>query len=204
MQYLVYLVYVIATISFLSPFYLINRTEITKQIKILKCFLIFGFIGNTVLLVYPWFFENPSLFVHIYDLTQYIILIFLLKNIGSKQFFLVAFLPIIVFIYEIVYFNGWFNYDELFYVTSTTVIALISLIKFYNNLKFNAEIKNFPNIILVTFFVCSVSSIILGIYEKEIRQGDVITAFTLIFLNNFITIVQNLGINLALWKLKKT
>ena len=204
MQNLVYLIYLIATISFLSPFFLLNRTENTNQIKILKYFLIVGFIGNSVMLVYPWFFENPSPIAHIYDITQYIILILLLNNIGSKQFFPIAFIPIVVFIYESIYLNGWFHYDELFYVISTVFIAVISLIKFYKNLNVNTEIKNFSNIILVTFFVCSVSSIILGIYEKELRRGDVITAFTLIFLNNFITIVQNLGINIALWKLKKT
>ena len=50
MQNLVYLIYLLATISFLSPFFLLHRTENTKQIKILKYFLIvFQYLGSHLL-----------------------------------------------------------------------------------------------------------------------------------------------------------
>lgn len=203
MEGIAYFFYSIASVSYLTPFLFQNMRKNLSQIITLKLFLIIGFSGNILMLFYSRFYGNPFFIAHIYDFIQYILLILLFKNLGFKFLFPITLIPISVFLYESVFLDGWLNNNELFYVISTLFISVISFIRLYQNLTRISDNNYFFNIIHGTFFICSISSIILGIYENEIRDGDVITAFFLIFLNNFITIVQNIGINLALWKLKE-
>jgi hypothetical protein len=129
----------------------------------------------------------------------------LFKKNGLNQNVLVGtlFIGTLLFSIEVSSIKRLFDPSFVFYVYSLFVISLISafnLIKIFNG---NQSLKSFDFNFSTTFFIYSVSSMLIGIYDVELRNKSEITAFILLILNNSLTIFQNLGITYSLWKLKE-
>jgi hypothetical protein len=196
--------FLIALISFFAPIFQLYGRE-KFQFKLLNAYLFLGLLAHIIMLCIYYSLGNANPITHIYNFLSFILLMLLFKKNGLNQNVLVGtlFIGTLLFSIEVSSIKRLFDPSFVFYVYSLFVISLISafnLIKIFNG---NQSLKSFDFNFSTTFFIYSVSSMLIGIYDVELRNKSEITAFILLILNNSLTIFQNLGITYALWKLKE-
>lgn len=168
-------------------------------------FSLWGILGNILIIVYSYLFRNGHPAGHIFNLVQMMILLNIFRSLGLVKYMFVFLFIILtsLFILESVVLKYWTFTNEGFHFLSLTILVALS----YNGLRNQYELIDFQEKFAyhfsVIFFISSVSSIILAIYEEDLRTSSMIAAFIVIVTNNLITIFQNLGITYSLWKLKE-
>jgi hypothetical protein len=167
--------------------------------------LIIGLLAHLIIIVQIIYSGNANPITHIYNFLSFILLMFLFKRNGLHQnvTFGTLFIGTFLFSIEVSSVRRWFDPSFIFYVYSLFVISLASVSKLYKIYKGNQSLNSFEFYFSTTFFIYSVSSMLIGIYDVELRNKSEITAFILLVLNNLLTIFQNLGITYSLWKLKE-
>jgi hypothetical protein len=200
---LVYCFFFLALLSFSIP---ILRIFVGKhQHSLLKSYLIIGLLAHLIIIVQIIYSGNANPITHIYNFLSFILLMLLFKRNGLHQnvTFGTLFIGTLVFSIEVSSVRRWFDPSFIFYVYSLFVISLASVSRLYKIYKGNQSLNSFEFYFSTTFFIYSVSSMLIGIYDVELRNKSEITAFILLVLNNLLTIFQNLGITYSLWKLKE-
>jgi hypothetical protein len=110
----------------------------------------------------------------------------------------------IVFYFESIISNNWMKNNEILTVfvnLSLAVISIVSLFKIFQSIK--STLFNYSITVISSFLVISCSSLILSIYESDLRSSQSYAAFFLILFYNLIEISQNFAITYSLWKLKE-
>lgn len=110
----------------------------------------------------------------------------------------------IVFYFESIISNNWMKNNEILTVfvnLSLAVISIVSLFKIFQSIK--STLFNYSITVISSFLVISCSSLILSIYESDLRTSQSYAAFFLILFYNLIEISQNFAITYSLWKLKE-
>lgn len=198
------IIFLIALISFFAPiFQLIRRKKL--HLKLLYAYLILGLLAHIIMLCIYYLLGNANPITHLYNFLSFILLMLFFKRNGLNQkvTFGTLFIGTLVFSIEVSSVRRWFDPSFIFYVYSLFVISLASASRLYKIYKGNQSLNSFEFYFSTTFFIYSVSSMLIGIYDVELRNKSEITAFILLLLNNLFTIFQNLGITYSLWKLKE-
>jgi hypothetical protein len=110
----------------------------------------------------------------------------------------------IVFYFESIISDNWMKNNEILTVfvnLSLAVISIVSLFKIFQSIK--STLFNYSITVISSFLVISCSSLILSIYESDLRSSQSYAAFFLILFYNLIEISQNFAITYSLWKLKE-
>ena len=110
----------------------------------------------------------------------------------------------IVFYFESIISYNWMKNNEILTVfvnLSLAVISIVSLFKIFQSIK--STLFNYSITVISSFLVISCSSLILSIYESDLRTSQSYAAFFLILFYNLIEISQNFAITYSLWKLKE-
>jgi hypothetical protein len=110
----------------------------------------------------------------------------------------------IVFYFESIVSNNWMKNNEILTVfvnLSLAVISIVSLFKIFQSIK--SALFNYSITVISSFLVISSSSLILSIYESDLRSSQSYAAFFLILFYNLIEISQNFAITYSLWKLRE-
>jgi hypothetical protein len=206
MFYLVNFFYYAAVISYLAPIFAYRKPfQTLKFLKNILAYSLWGILGNIIIIVYSYFFGNGHPAGHIFNLVQMLILLNIFRSLGlvRNMFGLLLILLALLFTLESIVLKYWTFTNEVFHFLSLTILVALS----YNGLRNQSEQidfqEKFANYFCVIFFISSVSSILLAIYEEDLRTSSLIAAFIVIVTNNLITIFQNLGITYSLWKLKE-
>jgi hypothetical protein len=130
--------------------------------------------------------------------------IFLLEKTVKHLRYYPVLISLIIFLFETIICNGWLKNNEIQTVYVNIFTSVISVIILVNYLKANDDkIVIYKFLIFGSFLFVSASSLILSLYESEIRQSPSMMAFFMIVIYNSVEIVQNLSIAFSLWKLKE-
>jgi hypothetical protein len=206
MIYLVNYFYYSAILSFLLPLFAFKkRFKKHNFIGDVLLFSFWGVFGNLLIISYSYLYGNGHPAGHVFNLIQMLITLKILNSLGliKRMYgFLIVF-SILLFVFESLILNYLHTTNEGFHLFSLAVIIAITFKGLKNQSEQNEIQNKFTYSFCITFFIYSVSSIILAIYEKDLRTSSLIAAFIVILINNLLTIFQNLGITYSLWKLKE-
>jgi hypothetical protein len=198
------IIFLTALVSFFAP---ISQLYTRKrfQFKLLFAYLFLGLLVHILMLSIYYLLGNANPITHVYNFSSFILLMFLFEKNGlnKKVTFCALLFGFLLFAFEVSSVKRWLDPSFIFYVYSLFVISLASASILFKIIKRTQGLNSFEFYFSTTFFIYSVSSMILGIYDVELRNKSEITAFILLLLNNLLTIFQNLGIAYSLWKLKE-
>lgn len=209
MNYLIYIVKVVTVISYLVPcVYLYYFKSFIQNKKSISLFLFQGALFVITDLVLTIIHKDEySMFVFYFaDIIRFFsILYFYQRTVyASKINVYIMFFGISIFLFE--NFNQFYigGNNELFTVFSNISIALTSIYYLYKlNAQKQAGVASSLYILGIFFFV-SCSSLIISIYESEIRTTPSYLALFIIIFYNLMELIQNLGITFLLWRLRRS
>ncbi len=193
--------------SYLVPIVIFykNRIEL-NEFKSLNTFLFISLILSLVERLVCLQFESAISIFHLSIPIRffYMYRIFLLEKSIKRLRYYPALISLIIFLFETIICNGWLKNNEIQTVYVNICTAVISVIILMNHLKTNDQKEVlYKFLIYGSFLFVSASSLILSLYESEIRQSPSMMAFFMIVIYNSVEIVQNLSIAFSLWKLKE-
>lgn len=193
--------------SYLVPIVIFykNRIEL-NEFKSLNTFLFISLILSLVERLVCLQFESAISIFHLSIPIRffYMYRIFLLEKSIKRLRYYPALISLIIFLFETIICNGWLKNNEIQTVYVNICTAVISGIILMNHLKTNDQKEVlYKFLIYGSFLFVSASSLILSLYESEIRQSPSMMAFFMIVIYNSVEIVQNLSIAFSLWKLKE-
>jgi hypothetical protein len=180
-----------------------RKTGLSKSIAgVLVTFVICKFNYNFIVYIfntgYPAFHINS-----IFSLLS-LMAIFYQFNIKRMWILFLTVLGISLFLYESVYQQGWFENNERMTVYCNVCIIIVSVYYFVYYLK-NPELPYYPFVIPFTavLFFADASSIIISLYESELRTE---ISWKLVFAVSFLNFLEALFhfiLAYAVWKLDK-
>lgn len=193
--------------SYLVPIVIFykNRIEL-NEFKSLNTFLFISLILSLVERLVCLQFESAISIFHLSIPIRffYMYRIFLLEKSIKRLRYYPVLISLIIFLFETIICNGWLKNNEIQTVYVNICTAVISGIILMNHLKTNDQKEVlYKFLIYGSFLFVSASSLILSLYETEIRQSPSMMAFFMIVIYNSVEIVQNLSIAFSLWKLKE-
>jgi len=193
--------------SYLVPIVIFykNRIELNEYKSLITFLFISLFLSLVERLVYLQFESAISIFhLSIPIRFFYMNRIFLLEKTVKHLRYYPVLISLIIFLFETIICNGWLKNNEIQTVYVNIFTSVISVIILVNYLKANDDkIVIYKFLIFGSFLFVSASSLILSLYESEIRQSPSMMAFFMIVIYNSVEIVQNLSIAFSLWKLKE-
>ena len=180
-----------------------RKTGLSKSIAgVLVTFVICKFNYNFIVYIfntgYPAFHINS-----IFSLLS-LMAIFYQLNIKRMWILLLTVLGIALFLCESVYQQGWFENNERMTLYLNTCFTVVSVYYFVYYLR-NPELPYYPFVIPFTaaLFFTNASSIIISLYETELRtRPNWGLAIVLAFLN-FLETLFHFALAYAVWKLDK-
>lgn len=209
MNCLIYIVKIVTVISYLVPsVYLFYFKAFIQNKKSIALFLFQGSLFVITDLVLTFIHKDEySMFVFYFaDIIRFFSIIYFYQRTiyKSKINFYMMFLGICIFLFENFNQFALHGNDEVFTVFSNISIAGASIYYFY---KLNAQKKSevlSSLYILGFFFFVSSSSLLISVYESEIRTTPSYLALFIIIFYNLMELIQNSGITLLLWRLKRS
>lgn len=172
-------------------------------------FLIFSIskLIFSVLTIVSAFAINSSYPIfHISLFAEFLLILYLFNNIQRTKIFSISilFFGLICFFYESIFLNKWWENNEIFTVyfnLSVGILSLKYLFDFiYSTLNQNKKLLSF---LFGFIFIKCASSIILSLFESDIRmEPNDLAVFLLYFYNGF-EILQGLLESRIVWKLKE-
>jgi hypothetical protein len=202
-----YIVLFFTHVSQLAP--IICLLNGLKKVPISNIFLIYflhSFLSTSFGLISAYFLNTSYPVFHVSMFLEFLILCYMLNKILEMKKLLLPFVltSIIIFLFESVYKNGWFNNNEifnLFFNASCSFLSFVYLIKLFPGT--NLLNKRYFLIFISVLFVQSSSLLVISIYETQIRINPNFVAFILFLTYNFFEITQNIVNTWIIWKLKK-
>ena len=143
---------------------------------------------------------------HLFLLIRFYLVIILFNSLikSPRLSIFISLLALCIFVAESNQMHSWFENNEM--LTVFTNISLI-ILSFLNLNKLLREERNslfhLSFVVFGSFLFISSSSLILSIYESDIRSEPSLAAFFLVLYYNIIELIQNLVITNSLWKLKE-
>jgi hypothetical protein len=199
------IIILITNLSYFVPWVFFKKLENNSKINTTILFLlfqssIFGFLGII------WFLMSWS-DIYLYQfasISRFLALVFILDNFIKHKYVtnIIALIATIIFTIECILIHGENQNNEVFTIFSNLILSGFTLsILFNKNQKSKIDLFS-KNLSGVIFIVCA-SSLILGLYETELRSTKSIAAAFIIVYYNIVEIFQNLGITYSLWKLRE-
>ena len=143
---------------------------------------------------------------HLTLFAEFLLILFLFdKILRIKSFSIpIMILGLICFVYESIILNNWFENNEIFTVYFNLSIGILSLKYLFEfiNSKFNPN-KKLLSFLFGFLFVKCASSLILSLFESDIRFEPNALAVLLLYFYNAFEILQGLLVSRIIWKLKE-
>ena len=209
MNFLIYFIKILTVLSYLVPIWYVFAVKgFLQSNKSIFIFLFQGLLFVSADLVLTFLHQDEySMFVFYFaDVIRFIsILYFYHRTIyPSKINGALMLLGIAVFSVEKLSQWDLHSNDWVFTVFSNSTLALTSMYYLY---RLNADIQRstFTSfLVLGLFFFISSSSLIISIYESEIRTTPSYLAIFAIVFYNVMEFIQNIGITFIVERLKKS
>lgn len=184
-----------------SILYLTTKKDF--QIKLLAIWFLIRIVSDSSSILLKDFYDiNVYPFFHISVLLESLVLICFFSsqvNIPIKNNFIISLIPVLIFVFEAIVFNGFFNVNHYGIMCYNLIVSLLML-----NLLLRHEsirIKLIP--IIKAIFILHAISFIYSIAESKIRMNiELMPIVYPIFL--FSVVIFNLFISLYLWSVRKS
>jgi hypothetical protein len=131
------------------------------------------------------------------------------KGISTFIAVISASIVLLLFIYESIYLNNWFENNLLIAVFSNMCISMLSLYHLYiifTNENENENNNQFKSLFFISsgLFISNTSSFFFSLNENKIRSEDYLVLFQYVFpVFMFIYILQNALISWGIWTTQK-
>ncbi len=205
MQLTLEIIILVTNLIYFIPWFFFKKIENNTKLKnsiliLLFQSSIFAFLGIFWFLM-SW---NDIYLYQFASISRFLAIVFIFDNfIKQKRITkIIAFIAIFIFTIECFLIQGKNQNNEVFTIYSSLFLSILSLsILLKKKHKSNIDLfsNNFSGII---FIVCA-STLVLSLYETELRSTKSLAAVFIIVYYNIVEIFQNLGITYSLWKLKE-
>ena len=201
------------TISFFIPvlvFCTVRKTLIKENSALFTLvffnlfFTLLGYIPQIIYKnCYPVFHVSTPI------LTLLTINYFWRKGISTFITVILASIVLLLFVYESIYLNNWFENNMLITVFSNMCISMLSLNHLYiifTNENENEKNNQFKSLFFISsgLFISNTSSFFFSLNEDKIRSEDYLVLFQYVFpVFLFIYILQNVLISWGIWITQK-
>jgi hypothetical protein len=196
-------------IKYLSNVFPVVLFIVFRQMNKSKKYLLIFLLGSLLLSISERLFGlaygNTSAIIHFTFFLRFILALTVLYRISKFRIFFYTCLLLgsLLFIYETFILKLLHHNNELMTVYVNTVITIWSLTYLINSKRINDSESKYNFMISGTFLLISGSSLILSVYESDIRSSPTYAAFFLILYYNLLEILQYFGITYSLWKLRE-
>jgi hypothetical protein len=149
----------------------------------------------------------PVFHVSIPILTLLTINYFWRKGISTFIAVILASIVLLLFVYESIYLNKWFENNMLITVFSNMCISMLSLYNLYTIFTYEDEKNNqFKSLFFISsgLFISNTSSFFFSLNEDKIRSEDYLVLFQYVFpVFLFLIMLQNALISWGIWITQK-
>jgi len=194
-------------VSFTFPFVIYKLFKLNeKRIIPLFVFLFISFILSLMEIYAADKMGSAVPVYHISTVIRYLTILFVFYQITKHKIVVITFslFALLIFGYESIYLDGWFNNNEILTVFSNLSITIYSGYCLYKVLiQGKIKLEAYSINLLGLFLIYSGSSTILSFFETEILLKPTFEAFFLIAYYNLLEISLNLGFGYSVWKLKE-
>ena len=199
------------TISFFIPvlvFCTVKKTLI-KENSALFTLVFFNLFFTFLAILSQVIYTNsyPAFHVSIPILTLLTINYFWRKGISTFIAVILASIVLLLFVYESIYLNKWFENNMLITVFSNMCISMLSLYNLYTIFTYEDEKNNqFKSLFFISsgLFISNTSSFFFSLNEDKIRSEDYLVLNQYVFpVFWFLIILQNVLISVGIWTTQK-
>jgi hypothetical protein len=149
----------------------------------------------------------PAFHVSIPILTLLTINYFWRKGISTFIALILASIVLLLFVYESIYLNKWFENNMLITVFSNMCISMLSLYHLYTIFTYENEKNNqFKSLFFISsgLFILNTSGFFFSLNEDQIRSEDYLVLNQYVFpVFWFLNILQNVLISVGIWTTQK-
>jgi hypothetical protein len=198
-----------STISFFIPvlIFCTFRKTLVKENSALFALVFFNlfFTLSSFLINEIYEISYPIFHIIIPILTLLTINYFWRKGISTFIAVILASIVLLLFVYESIYLNNWFQNNLLITVFSNVCISMLSLYHLYTIFTNENEKNNqFKSLFFISagLFISNTSSFFFSVNEDQIRSEDYLFQFVFpVFL--FLITLQNVLISWGIWTTQK-
>jgi hypothetical protein len=198
-----------STISFFIPvlIFCTFRKTLVKENSALFTLVFFNlfFTLSSFLINEIYEISYPIFHIIIPILTLLTINYFWRKGISKIITVILASILLLLFVYESIYLNKWFENNMLITVFSNMCISMLSLYHLYTIFTYENEKNNqFKSLFFISagLFISNTSSFFFSVNEDQIRSEDYLFQFVFpVFL--FLITLQNVLISCGIWTTQK-
>lgn len=201
-------VLIVTCLSSLIQFFVFAKNRITTKLYIPFLVYILQSIAFTFSEIISIFKFNSSYpFYHFSMIIELMTLMWLLDRIIRYRRISISILiiSISIFGYETIYRHKIFENNEIFNVAFNFIISFISVIYLLKLLNPNSKINNnkYLALFLSFIFIQSTSSLVLSVYETQIRSSISFVSDFMFIVYNVLEIAQSVSTAYVIWKLRE-
>jgi hypothetical protein len=210
LDFIFYLLYYGGTITYFLPvlIFCTFRKTLIKENSALFALVFFHLFFTLASSFAGMIYNNcyPSFHVTIPILTLLTINYFRRKGISTFIAVILASIVLLLFIYESIYLNKWFENNMLITVFSNMCISMLSLYHLYTIFTYEDEKNNqFKSLFFISsgLFISNTSIFFFSLNEDQIRSEDSLLYQYVYPVFMFLYILQNILISVGIWTTQK-